>query len=233
MKNEVLLILNVVVIYTLTILFYRIYGKKGLFCWNVLATITANIEVMILINAFGMEQTLGNILFASTFLTTDILSENHSKKDASFAVKTGIAVSLAFIIITRFWFLFVPSENDMVMPAIQSVFYNTPRVMFAGFFVYAVVQMLDVFLYHKIWDFTAKKYGERKSLLWLRNNGSTLTSQLINSVLFNLIAFAGVYDKGTLVNIIISTYVIYIFTSLLDTPIVYIARKIKKTEINE
>lgn len=46
---------------------------------TVISTITANIECLILINAFGMEQTLGNVFFAATFLVTDILSENHGK----------------------------------------------------------------------------------------------------------------------------------------------------------
>ena len=47
----------------------------GMMAFTVFATIAANIEVMILVDAFGMEMTLGNILFATTFLVTDILSE--------------------------------------------------------------------------------------------------------------------------------------------------------------
>ena len=228
MKNEVLLVLNLITVYFLTLIFYRLYGKRGLICWNTLATVCANIEVMILVNAFGIEQTLGNILFASTFLTTDILSENHSKKDANVAVKTGILASVAVIIITRFWLLFTPSENDFVSDAIKTVFSNTPRVMFAGLLVYAIAQLFDVWLYHRIWNYTNKKFGDKKKFLWLRNNLATLLSQLLNAVLFNVVAFWGVYDKYTLLTIIVSTYAIYIVTSLLDTPIVYIARKIKR-----
>lgn len=231
MRNEILLIVNLAVVYSMTLLFYRMCGKKGLLCWNIIATIAANIEVMILVKAFGLEQTLGNILFASTFLTTDILSENYSKKDATMAVKTGIMASLAFIVISRFWLWFIPSENDVISVSIVTVFENTPRVMFAGFFVYAIVQNFDVWLYHKLWDVTSKKSGNKKSFLWLRNNLATMTSQLINAILFNVIAFWGIYDIKTLINIIISTYVIYIITSLADTPIVYIARKIKKIDV--
>lgn len=231
MRNELLLIINLIVIYSLTLVFFRLFGKKGLYCWNVLATVAANIEVAMLIYAFGMEQTLGNILFASTFVTTDILSENYGKKDANFAVKTGIAASLAFIIITRFWMYFIPSENDFVTPAVRTVFANTPRIMIAGFLVYAIVQFWDIWVYHKIWDITAKKFGDTKRFLWVRNNGSTMSSQLINAILFNVFAFAGLYDIKTLISIIISTYVIYFITSLADTPVVYIARKFKKTDI--
>ena len=230
MRNEILLIVNLTVVYSMTLLFYRMCGKKGLLCWNIIATIAANIEVMILVKAFGLEQTLGNILFASTFLTTDILSENYSKKDATMAVKTGIMASLAFIVISRFWLWFIPSENDVISVSIVTVFENTPRVMFAGFLVYAIVQNFDVWLYHKLWDVTSKKSRNKKSFLWLRNNLATMTSQLINAILFNVIAFWGIYDTKTLINIIISTYVIYFITSVADTPAVYLARKIKKID---
>lgn len=80
MRNEILLILSVVIIYGSVLLWYKLLGCKGLMAFTVLATISANIEVLILVNAFGMEQTLGNILFASTFLVTDILSEVSGKK---------------------------------------------------------------------------------------------------------------------------------------------------------
>jgi len=230
MSNEILLIINLIVVYLMAVGFYWLFGKKGIICWNVLATIAANIEVMILIKAFGMEQTLGNILFASTFVATDILSENHGKKEASLAVKTGIAASLAFIVVSHIWLMYTPSENDFIMPSMVQVFSNTPRIMLAGFVVYGIVQLLDVWLYHRIWDFTTKKIGESKGLLWIRNNGSTLTSQLINAVLFNIFAFAGVYNTKTLVSIIISTYIIYVITSLADTPIVYLARRLKNSD---
>ena len=61
-----------------------------MYCFTAIATITANIEVLIMVDAFGMEQTLGNILFASTFLVTDIISEVDGKKAAQKAVNIGI-----------------------------------------------------------------------------------------------------------------------------------------------
>ena len=75
MQNELLLLLSFVVIYGGALLAYRLFGTHGLYAVNALATVVANIEVLLVINAFGMEQTLGNVLFAVTFLITDILSE--------------------------------------------------------------------------------------------------------------------------------------------------------------
>lgn len=229
MTNELILIINLTAVYFMTLMSYCLFGKKGILCWNVIATVSANIEVMILIKAFGMEQTLGNIMFATTFAATDILSENHGRKEAELAVKTGIFASVAFIIFTRLWLMYTPSANDVVMPSVIAVFSNTPRIMLAGLAVYGIVQAADVFLYHRIWKFTQKLSGNTKGFLWLRNNAATLISQLLNAILFNLAAFGGVYDSGTLVSIIISTYAIYIVTSLADTPIVYLARKMKQT----
>lgn len=225
MSNELLLILSVVFLYTCVVLFYRFRGKSGLYCWTVLATIAANIEVLIVVNAFGMEQTLGNILFASTFLVTDILSETEGKRAANKAVLIGVLTSGIFVLISQSWMLYTPNESDWASPAIASVFSNTPRLMLSSLIVYAVVQAFDVFAYHAIWAKTTKLCNDSKRFLWLRNNGSTLISQFFNTLLYTFAAFWGVYETRTLLNIVFSSYVIFIFTSLLDTPAVYIARK--------
>lgn len=226
MSNELILIVTLLVVYTMTVLWYKLFGAKGLMCFSVLATVAANIEVMIVVNAFGMEQTLGNVLFASTFLITDILSETEGKKAAQQAVNISIAALVAFILLSQSWLLYTPSESDVIFPAIREVFSGVPRVIISSLLIYAVSQKFDVWAYHKWWEFTEKKFGDKRGFLWLRNNGSTLISQLLNTVLFNLAAFAGVYDTATLVSIIVSGYVIYIATSLLDTPFVYWARRI-------
>lgn len=226
MPNEVLLLLSVVLIFGGVLVFYRLFGLKGLYAWTVFATVTANIEVLILVDAFGMEQTLGNVMFASSFLVTDIISENVGKKAANSAVNLGIAALIGFVVVSQLWLLFTPSENDWAMSSMQTIFSNTPRLMIASLVVYAISQRFDVWMYHKWWEITEKHCGSSRPYLWLRNNGSTLLSQLINAVLYNVAAFMGTYDTKTLINIIISTYVIYIFTSLLDTPAVYIARRI-------
>ncbi len=227
MINEILLIVSVLVLYSCVVLAYRFFGKAGLYCWTVIATISANIEVLILVTAFGMEMTLGNILFASTFLVTDILSETEGKKAANKAVVIGIATSAVFILISQSWMLYQPNSNDFIMPSIKNVFSNTPRMMLAGIAVYAIVQVFDVWAYHMIWKLTEKKCHDSKRFLWLRNNGSTLISQLFNTILFTLAAFLGTYDAKSIISIIISSYVIFIATSLLDTPAVYIARQFK------
>ncbi|MDE6275369.1 MAG: queuosine precursor transporter [Clostridia bacterium] len=232
--NELILILSLVVIYGVALLAYKLFGKSGLYCVSALATVLANIEVIILIKAFGMEQTLGNVLFAVTFLITDILSECEGKKSANKAVFIGIFSQIFFLILSQSWLLYKPSGNDTAMAAIKEVFSNTPRVVLASLAVYAISQIFDVWLYHKWWNFTQKKFKDKRKFLWLRNNGSTLVSQILNTLLFTVIAFAGTYDVKTLLSIFGSSYLIYIFTTLLDTPVLYLARRIHdKQNIND
>jgi len=224
MINEMLLIGTIIVLYGAVLFWFYLFGPDGMMAFTVFATIAANIEVLILIDAFGMEMTLGNIMFASTFLVTDILSEVAGKKAAQKVVWAGIAANMLFIVVSQSWLMYAPSPNDWAMPAMSEIFSNTPRMMLSSLAVYAIVQMFDVWLYHKWWEFSEKLTGSHRAFLWLRNNGSTLVSQLLNSALFTLFAFYGTYDAPTLVSVALSSYVIFIFTSLLDTPVVYLAR---------
>lgn len=224
MRNEFVLLLSLIISFGGVLVFFRLFEKAGVYAWTVLTTIAANIEVLILIRAFGMEQTLGNVLFAATFVATDILSENYGRKCATKAVLLGVASNIAFMLISQSWFLYTPSRSDWVMPAVRQIFSNTPRVMAASLLGYVASELYDVWSYHTIWNFTQKKSGDKKKFLWLRNNLSTLAAQLINTIVFNVAAFAGLYSTKMLISICLSTYVIYIVTSLIDTPFVYLAR---------
>lgn len=225
MSNELLLFVSILLIYGALLVWFKLFGKNGLIAFNVLTTITANIEVLILIKAFGLEQTLGNVMFASSFLATDILSELYGKDEAKKAANIGIATSITFIVFTQFWFLYTPTAGDTSMEHLQYIFSATPRMMTASLLVYAIAQKFDVWAYHKWWNFTEKLCGDRRKYLWVRNNGSTLLSQLLNAILFTTCAFWGTYNIPTLLSIAASSYVVFIFTSIADTPIIYLARR--------
>ena len=229
--NEILLIGSMIFAYGAVLTAWKMFGKSGLYAMTVFCTIVSNIEVMILIRAFAMEQTLGNMLFASSFVITDILSENEGKKAAQKAVNLGIFVSVIFILISQSWMVYQAVDDGGVYQAIKTVFSNTPRLMIVSIAVYAITQRFDVWLYHKIWDFTKRKNSNKRAFLWLRNNGSTLTSQLLNNILFTFGAFWGTYSLPTIMSILISSYLIFIVTSLCDTPVVYIARIIKDKKL--
>lgn len=226
MSNEILLVLSLILTYSVLLAWFNFFGEKGLLCFTVFATITANIEVMMVIHAFGLEQTLGNIMFGASFLATDMLSEFYGKKSSKQAVYTGLITTVCFIIFSRMWLMYNLAYDDGLKEGFEIVFSNTGRIMTASVVVYAISQMLDVFVYHKWWAFTEKLTGDKRKMLWVRNNGSTLVSQLVNSFLFSVFAFYGELPNDVVFNIFISTYIVYIVVSLLDTPFMYLARYI-------
>jgi len=228
MKNELLLLGSVILIYGTVLAAYRLFRKSGMYAMTVIVTILANIEVLLIVDAFGMQQTLGNVMFAASYLVTDILSENEGKKSASLAVWIGVFTSVVMLLFTQYWLLYDYAAADWASEHVRAIFQTTPRMLFASFLGYIISQRFDVWLYHLLWDFTTAKSGSSERFLWLRNNLATLVSQLINTVIFTLAAFAGWYDVPTLISVMVSSYIIFIFTSLLDTPVVYLSRVIKR-----
>ena len=222
--NEILIATTLLLTFGSVLLWFRLFRRAGLYALTAFITIVANIEVCILVDAFGIEMTLGNMLFAGTFLATDILSEVYGREDANKCVKVGILTSVSMIVLTSLWMLYTPSANDFVFPAVVTVFSNTPRVLIASLVVYAICQVVDVHLYHCIWYMT----GKNEKHMWMRNNVATLVSQALNAVLFNFIAFYGTVDMSTMCSIILANFSITVVTSLLDTPVLYLARHIAR-----
>ena len=124
------------------------------------------------------------------------------------------------------WVRYIPAEGDWASEFVRGLFSNTPRMLLSSLIAYVISEFVDVSLYHAWWNLTEKKTGSHTKMLWFRNNFSTLISQFVNIVLFNFGAFLGIYSFKELCAITVSCYVIYVATSLLDTPFVYLARKI-------
>ncbi len=224
--NELLLATSIVVLYGTVVLLYRFFGREGLFCWMSVATILANIEVLRVVEAFGIEQTLGNVLFGSTFLVSNILNEKEGKKTARKAAWLGITSAVVFVAISQAWLLYIPSGSDWAGESFETIFSVTPRIVAASVIAYAICQLLDVWLYRRIWKITTALCGDERRFLWIRNNASTLMVQVVNTVLYNFGAFYGIYSISTLISICIGSYLVFIVTSISDTPALYIARRI-------
>lgn len=205
------------------LLLYKLFGKNGLFAFSIFGTLLGNIAVCKCVDLFGASTTCGNVLYASTFLITDILSEKYGKKEATKAVKYSFSIMLIWLIGTQLILQFTPNGNDYINDSLQVVFGLAPRITFASLVGYVCSQNIDVFLYHKIWS----KSGGSEKKLWLRNNGSTLISQAIDTVLFTTLAFWGTYPLDVFISILVTTYVFKAVVALFDTPFIYIARKIK------
>ncbi|MCI9651860.1 MAG: queuosine precursor transporter, partial [Lachnospiraceae bacterium] len=168
----------------------------------------------------------GNTLYAASFLVTDILSEKYGKKAAQKAVYIGLFTTVVFLVGTQGLIRFVPNANDIMNEPITMLFGFVPRVVLGSTLGYICSQTIDVTLYHFIW----KKTGDNERKLWLRNCGSTLTSQAVDTLVFTFAAFWGVYDTEVFVSILLTTYLFKAIVAFCDTPFVYLARKLKVKE---
>ncbi len=204
---------------------YKRWGVTGLYAWIPLSVIIANIQVTKLVSLFGIEATLGNIVYAMSFLATDILHENHGPKAARKAVGIGFFSLVCTTVFMQLALSFTPASGDFVQGSMETIFSLLPRIAAGSFLAYGVSQLHDVYAF----SFFKKKWPSRK-MLWLRNNLSTMLSQLIDTVIFCLVAFWGVVPTDVFVQILISTYLFKWVVALFDTPFIYLATKIRPRE---
>lgn len=225
MQNEILWLAMLLANFLLIILAYRIFGKWGLIIWIPISVIIANIQVIQTVELFGLVATLGNIVYASSFLVTDILSENYGKEEAKKAVWIGFFSLISMTLLMNLALLFAPLKGDefagIAHDATSTIFSLMPRIAIASLAAYMLSQRHDVWAYH----FWSKRFP-KDNQIWLRNNLSTAVSQLIDSTLFVLIAFWGVFETSVLWEIFLTTYFLKFIVAAADTPFVYWGKSI-------
>ena len=222
MSNELLWLLMAIVDFSALLLVFRLFGETGLHMAIVISIILCNIQVLKIVEIFGLSATLGNILYGSIFLATDLLSELYDKKRARRGVWIGFYALIFTAIIMRIALLFKPSPDDFIDPSLQQIFAFLPRVAFASITAYVISQHHDVWLYHRLKNRTAGKY------LWLRNNLTTMLSQLIDTVIFCVIAFWGIFPRHIFLEILLTTYLFKWLVALIDTPFIYAAKAMSR-----
>ncbi|MFC1754349.1 queuosine precursor transporter [Thermoproteota archaeon] len=225
MINELLWIELLIGCFLLIILAYTLFGRTGLYIWIATAVILANIQVMKTIEFFGLVTAMGNVIYGSIFLCTDILNEVYSKKDAQKGVWIGFFVLIATTIIMQTTLYFVPHESDFMSEPIAAIFGFLPRIALASLTAYLISQTHDVYFFAKL-----KKMFKGKHL-WLRNNASTVLSQLIDNVIFTLIAFVGIFSWSIIFQIFIVSLAMKVFVGICDTPFIYWAKKIRAKNV--
>lgn len=225
MSNEVLFGIWTVVVIAGVLAAFRYGGRPALYGVIGVYIVLANVFVTKQITLFGLAATGGNALYGALFLATDLLSEYWGKKEAQRAVWFGWACAFTFLVASQVFILFHPSVDDFVDPAMRTLFSLTPRIVVGSLIAYIISQTHDVFAFH----FWKKRTNGRH--LWLRNNASTLVSQLIDSAIFSTIAFLGVFPFGVVVQIAVTTYLLKVIVALVDTPFIYLSRRAKPVEL--
>ena len=215
--NEGLLFAEIFIVFSLLLLFKKVFGKFGVLAWIPLATVIANILTVKNVSIFGMNTAIGSVMFASTFLATDILTECYGVREARRGVLLGLFGALMFTICSQIALLYSPSSIDYASGAMEELFALNLRVSLSSVLMYFAANMADVFLYEKL---RQKTKGKK---LWFRNNVSTILCNCLENFLFVLFGFYGLYDFSQCMEIALSISIIEVIAGLCDTPFLYLA----------
>lgn len=206
------------------VLCYRLFGRTGLYGVIVFSLLLANIMGPKLTVVGGLQTSMGVILYSSIFFATDLLSEKYGQKEAQRAVLLGFFVSVAMVVMTQISMQFLPSSMPQtsafalsVHEATITLFDYTPRFVFGSLLAYLLSQSFDVWVFHRIRNATNGRH------LWLRNTGSTLLSQAVDTLIYGLVVWWGLVDLVTALQLAGAKYVFKLSIAVIDTPFIYMA----------
>jgi len=177
------------------------------------------------------------LCYAITFLATDVIGEIWGKNEANKAVKFGfVGQIMATLLITLTKYL--PAVDAGVQEAYDTLLGQNIMFVIGSLLAYCISQSWDVFIFHKIRDAYIKKHGSTKGGRWIWNNTSTMTSQIIDTVIFIGFSFGIGYGwffnaemRPTLFVMMIGQYLVKFLLAAIDTPFFYLlTRKHKPTE---
>ncbi len=202
------------------VLFAWRLGKEWLYLTIVVNVVLVSAFASKLIPIFGFVTNVSNTFYAAIFIATDILSEHHGKKEGYRSVWMGFLGLTLFVFMSQGVLQFEAfADSETVSDAMNTVFSAVPRIAAASFIAYAIAQTFDVWFFHKL----KEGRGAGARFLWLRNTASTVSSQLLDSIVFFSLAFAGSVPFNTLINIIVTGWAVKVFVALLDTPFMYLS----------
>jgi uncharacterized integral membrane protein (TIGR00697 family) len=206
------------------VLCYRLFGRTGLVGVVIFSLLLANVMGPKLTVIAGLQTSMGVILYSSIFFATDLLSEKYGRRAAQRAVLLGFYVSIVLVVMTQISLQFLPSPMpetsafaQSVHAATRTLFDYTPRFVFGSLLAYLLSQSFDVWVFHRIRDATNGRH------LWLRNTGSTLMSQAVDTLIYGLVVWWGLVELGTALQLAAAKYVFKFAIAVIDTPFIYAA----------
>ena len=239
-NTEVVWFIMLILCFLSILVFLRLFGYVGLYVYSAIAIIAANIQVLKQANFNFFSSinekiipfyepspiALGTILFASTFLCTDILSEYYGKEKARKNVLIGFCSFFLMTILMLVTIGIQPAEDEwvsMVQESLAILFTPMTSIFVASMIAYLISQYFD------IWFFSYLKTVSSNKLLWLRNNVSTAVSSLIDNTIFSIFAWIILNPNpfplsDVVMTFILGVYLLRVFIAILDTPFIYLAR---------
>ena len=158
----------------------------------------------------------GILPYPITFLVTDLLSEIYGRKRTNQVVIAGFLVSVFVLFILWLGSVFPAIADSPVSDAVYNqVFSNTGRIIAASMLAYLTAQLVDVRLFHFWKNLTKGKH------LWLRNNASTILSQLVDTTLVIAVVFWAQVPYSQMGSMIMDGWMFKACVALLDTVLIY------------
>ena len=187
----------------------------------IMSLLVANVVAGKVVDLFGFIVPAAVVAYGITFLCTDVINEIWGKEEAKKTVKLGFKIQVAsmVLILLAIWLPPAIFAIDFNI-SFKTVLGQNVRVVFASLTAYTISQAHDVISFN-FWKNKTK--GKHK---WIRNNLSTLTSQIIDTAIFITIAFWGLVPN--LLWMIFSQYVVKAVIALIDTPFFYLLTRTKK-----
>lgn len=213
--NELLFIFSIFAVFAAVVAQNKLFGKAGLFAWVALAPIMANILTAKQITLFGLDVTMGTILFSSIFLATDIVNENYGREEATKSVWISFAAVCIYIVVANVSLLYVPNEMDFANESMKQLLGTSLRISIVSAVMFLLANLADIAIYNYV--------KKKNKALWLRNNVSTMISNGVENFAFITLAFLGTMPFESLMIIAAGTTIIEVITSICDTPFLYLA----------
>lgn len=227
--NILLFFIEVIVCFGSLILITKFLGKEGAIAWIAIASILANIFTTKTVDLFGLSYTLGTVMFASTFLAGDIITEKWGAKFARKGIFIGMIATLTLIVGSQLALAYVPAIFSVEMhEALKTVFTLSLRVSISSVIMYFVANIVSIQLY----DFLKRKMNGKYK--WFRNNVATIVCNTAENFLFMYGAFLFVdgFDVGTIAIMAATTSLVEFVIGLLDTPFLYLATAKWNKDVN-
>lgn len=172
---------------------------------------------------------IGVLPYPITFLCTDLISELYGKKRADAIVLTGFVVSVYMLGLLQLGRVLPVShlQDEMIQEHYMAVFGQSGRAIVGSMAAYLVAQFIDVRLYHFWRRLTDGRH------LWLRNNASTMLSQLLDTTVVVTILFAGVWTWSQIGAVILASYAYKLLVAAADTPLLYLGSSVFRSVKDE
>lgn len=195
--------------------FKKLIITMAVYLTSLFAANTLGLKIMPFL--FNSHLSVAVFSFPIVFLTTDVVGEVYGKRVAKFFVLAGF-ISTALFIAYSFLSLAMPwsSDGQWAKEGYNQIFGISIRIAIASLAAFLIAQYQDVFSFFFFREKLKIKF------FWLRSLLSNLWSQLLDSSIFMIIAFYGIYSNSTMISIIISWWLYKVAMGALYTPLSYI-----------